>query len=305
MSTAHRPTWAPAQARSVGSGSRQISVKDVNAFTKLKFRQPGQGTTTEINRRDLKLELERAEQAAKNKRKGIATGATNIDEEQGVPAPSLVPGAPVGATQGVEDEQAAKRRKLIEDAAELDKDDSDEEDGGDEVGVGDKVHTNGFGKGKGKAADGTDTAEGQDGQAKDAEDYGEEEDTDEEEDEDEEDETAELLRELEKIKRERAEEKERQDRERATSAAISAEEAAATGNPLLNLQAALSGNKSYDSPGGYSSSASSSSFQIKKRWDDDVIFKNQATKSDAPKREFVNDLIRTQFHRRFLQKYIA
>ena len=196
----------------MGSGSRQISVKDVNAFTKLKFRQPGQGTTTEINRRDLKLELERAEQAAKNKRKGIATGATNIDEEQGVPAPSLVPGAPVGATQGVEDEQAAKRRKLIEDAAELDKDDSDEEDGGDEVGVGDKVHTNGFGKGKGKAADGTDTAEGQDGQAKDAEDYGEEEDTDEEEDEDEEDETAELLRELEKIKRERAEEKERQVR---------------------------------------------------------------------------------------------
>jgi len=94
-----------------------------------------------------------------------------------------------------------------------------------------------------------------------------------------------------------------QERERASSDAISAEEQAALGNPLLNLQAALSGNKSFDStPGGYSSAGSSAaSFAVKKRWDDDVIFKNQAVKSDEPKKEFVNDLIRTQFHRRFLQ----
>lgn len=90
-----------------------------------------------------------------------------------------------------------------------------------------------------------------------------------------------------------------QERERAQSAAISAEEQAAQGNPLLNLQAALSGNKSFSSPSG--GGTSSSSFQVTKRWDDDVIFKNQASGSDEPKKEFVNDLIRTQFHRRFLQ----
>ncbi len=38
MSTAHRPTWDPAQAREVKGGSRQYSVRDMAAHTKLKFR---------------------------------------------------------------------------------------------------------------------------------------------------------------------------------------------------------------------------------------------------------------------------
>jgi len=38
----------------------------------------------------------------------------------------------------------------------------------------------------------------------------------------------------------------------------------------------------------------SSSFGVKRRWDDDVIFKNQARGvSETPKKEFVNDLLRT------------
>ena len=45
-----------------------------------------------------------------------------------------------------------------------------------------------------------------------------------------------------------------------------------------------------------SSTGSSSSFGIKRRWDDDVIFKNQARgTSETPKKEFVNDLLRTEF----------
>lgn len=55
-----------------------------------------------------------------------------------------------------------------------------------------------------------------------------------------------------------------------------------------------------------SSTGSSSSFGIKRRWDDDVIFKNQARgTSETPKKEFVNDLLRTEFHKRFLKKFIA
>ena len=38
MSTAHRPTWDPAQAKDVKGGSRQFSVRDMPAHTKLKFR---------------------------------------------------------------------------------------------------------------------------------------------------------------------------------------------------------------------------------------------------------------------------
>lgn len=181
---------------------------------------------------------------------------------------------------------------MIEEAAELDRDD-DSEDEEEQDGATAKLN----GKGKERAVNDDEAEEGE--QASEDE---EEESSDEDDDEDE---TAELLRELEKIKRERAEEKARQENERAASAAISAEEAAASGNPLLNLQAALSGNRTFDSPGGYAASSAGSStvasFQIKKRWDDDVIFKNQAVKSDEPRKEFVNDAIRTNFHKRFLQ----
>ena len=45
--------------------------------------------------------------------------------------------------QSAEDEERAKRRKILEEAAELDRDDSDEED---------EPRTNGADKGKGKAA---------------------------------------------------------------------------------------------------------------------------------------------------------
>lgn len=40
------------------------------------------------------------------------------------------------------------------------------------------------------------------------------------------------------------------------------------------------------------------------RWDDDVVFKNQARgETKAPKR-FINDTIRNDFHRKFLQRYM-
>lgn len=40
------------------------------------------------------------------------------------------------------------------------------------------------------------------------------------------------------------------------------------------------------------------------RWDDDVVFKNQARgEAKAPKR-FINDTIRNDFHRKFLHKYM-
>jgi len=84
-----------------------------------------------------------------------------------------------------------------------------------------------------------------------------------------------LLRELEKIKRERAEEKERQEREQLEKAAAEREEEMLGGNPLLNLAA-----KDVD-------------FSVKRRWDDDVVFKNQAKGvEEMPKKRFINDLLR-------------
>jgi len=161
------------------------------------------------------------------------------------------------------DEEANKRRKLLQDALDLDKDDDDEEED----------------------------------EAKKASDDNDEES--EEESDDDEDDTAELLHELEKIKRERAEEKERQEMELSATQAAAREVEVATANPLLNLAAQLGQN----SPGV--NTTVPGTFAVKRRWDDDLIFKNQAMATrDKPQGQFVNDLLRTEFHKKFMQKFI-
>ncbi|KAI0669557.1 Pre-mRNA-splicing factor Cwf15/Cwc15 [Trametes maxima] len=252
MSTAHRPTWDPAQAKDVKGGSRQFSVRDMAAHTKLKFRQPGQTSTTEVAKRDLRAELLAAEAEARE-RKRKAEGKPTLAVE--------------GAKEGADDE-SNKRRKLLQEALELDKDDDD--DDADEKSE--------------KAANG------------DADD-----DDDEDDDEDdEEDDTAELLRELEKIKRERAEEKERQEREQSASAQAERDVEIATANPLLNLAAALG-----QTPNGVNTTKPGT-FAVKRRWDDDLIFKNQAmnARDKGKEPQFVNDLLRTEFHKKFMAKFI-
>ncbi|KAJ3383724.1 hypothetical protein HDU92_003955 [Lobulomyces angularis] len=103
-------------------------------------------------------------------------------------------------------------------------------------------------------------------------------------DEEEEDDTADLLRELEKIKKERAEEKERLERLKLAEEQELLSQQAETGNPLLNV---------------------SNEFNVKRRWDDDVIFKNQSKGlSDKPQKRFINDLLRSDFHRKFMAKFL-
>ncbi|GAA5892096.1 hypothetical protein JCM6882_005694 [Rhodosporidiobolus microsporus] len=267
MSSAHRPTWTPAQGKEGRQNSKSYSARDLAQHTKLKFRQPGQGTKSEVARRDLKLELLAAEQDA-NARKAKGERGYVMDQKLLLLQQK---------EEEAEGEAAAKRRRLLQEAADLDKDDSDDEESED-----DEAETQD--KGKGKAAD---------------EDEDEDEDDD-DSDDDSEDETAELLRELEKIKKERAEEKARQDREREATEQVSRDEEIATGNPLLNLQAAL-GN----SPAPSTISSSTSGFGVKRRWDDDVIFKGQAQVDDKPKNEFLNDLLRSNYHRQFLKRFVA
>ena len=55
------------------------------------------------------------------------------------------------------------------------------------------------------------------------------------------------------------------------------------------------------------SASSSKGKKIKRRWDDDSVFKNQAKperESKNKKTRFVNDTVRNDFHRDFLNKYI-
>ncbi|EUC62431.1 Cwf15/Cwc15 cell cycle control protein [Rhizoctonia solani AG-3 Rhs1AP] len=271
MSTAHRPTWDPAQAKDVKSGSRQYSSRDMASQTKLKFRQAGQTSVGDVKKRDLRTDLLLAEHEAKNKKRKAAG-------QDPLPLPAALVALTANATPvaaiengtAAEEDPAAKRQKMLQEALALDRDDDDDAE--------DKAKD----KGKGKAT---------------ADDMDVDDDDEEEEDsDDDKDETAQLLAELERIKRERAAEEERKAREISEGKARDMEEEIATRNPLLNLEAALGQGGGSTKPG---------TFAVKKRWDDDVIFKNQtANSSDGPSGHFVNDLLRTEFHRKFMAKFI-
>lgn len=106
-----------------------------------------------------------------------------------------------------------------------------------------------------------------------------------ESDEDDDDEEAELMRELNKIKAERAEAAAKEAAEKAKKDEEQREKHIALGNPLLNT------NQEYG---------------VKRRWDDDVVFKNQArgTEERGKEKHFVNDLLRSDFHKRFMDRYV-
>ncbi|KAF1847388.1 Cwf15/Cwc15 cell cycle control family protein-like protein [Cucurbitaria berberidis CBS 394.84] len=118
----------------------------------------------------------------------------------------------------------------------------------------------------------------------DADDSSDESESSDDDDEDEEDETAALMRELEKIKKERAAAKAKEEAEHAAEEEEQREIDVARGNPLLNAR----------------------DFAMKRRWDDDVVFKNQArgTEDKNKKKEFINDMLRSDFHKKFMSKYI-
>ena len=45
--------------------------------------------------------------------------------------------------------------------------------------------------------------------------------------------------------------------------------------------------------------------RMKRRWNDDVVFRNQAKgEPDQNKKRFINDTVRNDFHKRFLNKFI-
>lgn len=121
------------------------------------------------------------------------------------------------------------------------------------------------------------------------EDDEEDDDDDSDSDSDSDDEEAELQRELERVRRERAEKREREEKERLAAEEAEREKDIALGNPLLN-----------------NNNSGRADFNIKRRWDDDVVFKNQArgTEEKGKKKEFINDLLRSDFHKRFMSKYV-
>lgn len=105
-------------------------------------------------------------------------------------------------------------------------------------------------------------------------------DSDSDDDDDSDDDEAALQAELAKIRAEKeaqkqAAEKEAEDAELAETALV--------GNPLLAKDG--SGTK-------------------KRRWNEDVVFRNQAKNAPEEKKRFINDTVRNDFHKRFMNKFI-
>jgi len=104
------------------------------------------------------------------------------------------------------------------------------------------------------------------------------------------DDTAMLMAELQKIKNEKAMEEAEKEAERREEEERIRMENILSGNPLLKEK--------------YADTAKSD-MRIKRRWDDDVVFKN-CSRAEPDKKEatFINDSLRNEFHKRFMDKYI-
>jgi len=62
-----------------------------------------------------------------------------------------------------------------------------------------------------------------------------------------------------------------------------------SGNPLLS----------------YKGTAAKADLRVKRRWDDDVVFKNcSRAEPDKKDQHFINDSLRSEFHKKFMDKYI-
>ncbi|KAH6778594.1 Cwf15 / Cwc15 cell cycle control family protein [Perilla frutescens var. hirtella] len=201
MTTAARPTWAPAKGGNEQGGTRifgpsqKYSSRDMAAHTSLKPRKEGQDTQDEVQRRNLRDELEDRERRHfsskedRDRRKGnhlLLEGSRREAEDRIVPR--------------------------IIDADDADVDVQSDDD-----------------------------------------------------------------------RKEKAEQKEREERLQLEEELKAKEEQLLRGNPLLN---------------------DASSFSVKRRWDDDVVFKNQARGETKTPKRFINDTIRNDFHRKFLHKYM-
>ena len=63
-----------------------------------------------------------------------------------------------------------------------------------------------------------------------------------------------------------------------------------TANPLLNQDLA--------------EATASGLYSLRKRWYEETVFKNQARTQPKEKKRFINDTVRSDFHRKFLNRFV-
>lgn len=274
MTTAHRPTFDPAKGKSSQSTGTILHARLLPAHSKLKYRQRGQGGTAGYQESEILEDKKMTDREILKAR--LLEGEFESNEKRGRDVGMGKPYEPENG-DGDDQEPSFKKQKLLQVNPE-DADSEEEEE--EEDGNGHKIDSPRI----------KSNQENDDNESEDEEDdNGSEEDSD--SDDDSEDEAEELRRELQKIEQERAE---RLEREQAARRELELEQS----NPLL----AGSSNEQ--------SSSSSVNHHQKSRWYDDSVFQNQAKgipvrpEDEALGRGFINDALRSDFHRKFMSKYI-
>ena len=130
---------------------------------------------------------------------------------------------------------------------------------------------------------------GDDGESSDANDDDLDSDSSDEEDSSDDDEAF-LRMELERIKQEKAEKERKEEEQRKKE-----EEEA-------QFEAMMKASSQTDSIEVNVTRFGSS--EVKRKWRDDAVFSNQANDEPEKKKRFINDPIRSDFHKSFLKKYM-
>eukprot|EP01071_Lankesteria_metandrocarpae_P007346 Lankesteria_metandrocarpae@DN4652_c0_g1_i1.p1 len=274
MTTAHRPTFHNALAKGdaelvLGSvPTAKVSSRDLPGHRVVKERKIGQGSIAELSTKDFKAVLELKEQTYfRNKHR------TNLL-------------ANLDATERVQ--RVLPIENLPDDDSNAFPEDADDE--------GPKHLSASLSRKRNVDSTQRFPKEGSGAVVGSEEEDGSEEDGDDEEE-------LELMRELANIKRERAEEDAKVKEAEANAKAAEERQKILKSNPLLNVRGV----------GGDTAAVQASldaGGDLQRSWEDDVVFKNQAKttaaeKAELKKKKFVNDAVRSQFHRKFLQKYIV
>lgn len=276
MTTAHRPTFDSAKGKNSQSSGTILHTRSLPAHTKLKYRQRGQGGLAGLLDKDATENSGTLRESAEEKRAHLRTQLLQREEthnERRLTDKRRLPSTSQDSNnedvkhgEDASETVALKRARLEDLVNTIDADDnsSSSEDEAD-------GNTNNNTKIVG--ADSVSDEDSESGSESESE----------SEDEDE------LQRELEKIRQERAEQKAREEAREREREQEAREKEIAYGNPLLN-----------NSKGSANSSSGS-----RRKWNDDVVFKNQAKGVDDKKDNgFINDMIRSEFHRKFMNKYI-
>lgn len=280
MTTAHRPTFDPAKGKSSQSSGTILHSRLLPAHTKLKYRQRGQGGLAdksdilkdeELDEREiLRARLMSKESEISDKR-GSKLGRSRTYKD--------LEGSDNDDNDNDNDDDTAgqgfKRQKLLQVNPE-DADSSDDDGDGGGAFDDNRVAQNRARRRSNDEESGVESESDQESVESQSEDEDEDED---------EDDAEELQRELRKIEQERAE---RLEREKATIR----DQELSQSNPLLQ------------------SDSSALTLNQKSRWFDDAIFQNQAKglpvrpEDEGIGRGFINDALRSDFHRKFMSKYI-